>query len=233
MPRLPRVVLPGYAHHVTQRGVRRGDVFFDDGDRALYLRHLSEQTEKFGVRILCYCLMTNHVHLLAVPSSETALARAIGEAHRRYTWQLNRRIGASGYLFQGRFASCPLDEAHLGAAARYVLLNPVRAHLAQHAVDYRWSSAAFHAGATSSDALVERNDLLGILPDARAWRQLMESESSAKQQSELRQFTRTGRPGGANAFVERAEAICGRELTTKKRGPKPKFGGEELSIVSP
>lgn len=82
MPRLPRVVPPGYAHHVTQRGVRRGDVFFSESDRALYLRLMKEQTEKFGVRVLCYCLMTNYVHLLAVPKSEAALSRAIGEAHR-------------------------------------------------------------------------------------------------------------------------------------------------------
>ncbi len=220
MPRLPRVVLPGFAHHVTQRGVRRGDIFFDDGDRALYLRHMSEQTEKFGVRILCYCLMTNHVHLLAVPESATALASAIGEAHRRYTWQLNRRIGATGYLFQGRFASCPLGESHLGAAARYVLLNPVRACLVSRACDYRWSSAAFHAGEAKDDPLVEANDLMGLLADARAWRQLMESEATVKQEDYLRQVTRTGRPSGDAAFVREAEWVCGRDLMPRKRGPK-------------
>lgn len=220
MPRLSRVVLPGFAHHVTQRGVRRGDIFFDDGDRALYLRHMREQTEKFGVRVLCYCLMTNHVHLLAVPESATALASAVGEAHRRYTWQLNRRIGATGYLFQGRFASCPLDESHLGAAARYVLLNPVRARLSVHAVDYRWSSAAFHAGAVQQDSLIEHNDLLGILPTARAWLQLMDSEDNAQGHDALRQATRTGRPGGDPAFIAHAEQICGRELAPKKAGRK-------------
>lgn len=222
MPRLSRVVLPGFAHHVTQRGVRRGDIFFDDSDRALYLRHMSEQTEKFGVRILCYCLMTNHVHLLAVPESATALASAIGEAHRRYTWQLNRRIGATGYLFQGRFASCPLGESHLGAAARYVLLNPVRARLVARAADYRWSSAAFHAGAIEQDPLIERNDLLGLLPNTRAWLQLMDSEDDdgAKQHDALRQATRTGRPGGDATFVARAEQMCGRALAPKKAGRK-------------
>ncbi len=227
MPRLPRVVLPGYAHHVTQRGVRRGDVFFDDGDRALYLRHMSEQTEKFGVRILCYCLMTNHVHLLAVPASESALASAIGEAHRRYTWQLNRRLGATGYLFQGRFASCPLDESHLGAAARYVLLNPVRARIVQRAVDYRWSSAALHAGLKSSDAVVERNDLLGLLPDERAWLQLMESEGDASLHELLRQITRTGRPNGGAEFVAHAEQVSGRVLLPRKAGRKANASAEK------
>lgn len=225
MPRLSRVVLPDHAHHVTQRGVRRGDIFFDDGDRALYLRHMREQTEKFGVRVLCYCLMTNHVHLLAVPACETALASAIGEAHRRYTWQINRRLGATGYLFQGRFSSCPLDESHLGAAARYVLFNPVRAGLVARAVDYRWSSAAFHTEQRGHDPFVETNDLLGLLPDARAWRQLMENDWDDNVAIRLRQQTRTGRPYGTPEFVGRAEQICGRALAAKKPGPKSKAGG--------
>ena len=219
MPRLPRVVLPGYAHHITQRGVRRGDVFFCDADRSLYLRLMREQTEKFEVQILCYCLMTNHVHLLAVPQTLDGLARAIGEAHRRYTLHINRRMGASGYLFQGRFASCPLGVAHLGAAARYVMLNPVRARLVERAVDYRWSSASLHAGQTASDALVQPNDLLGVLPDARSWRQLMEAEAIESQQDLLRQITRTGRPCGEAKFVAHAENIAGRALSPKKPGP--------------
>ena len=99
MPNLFRVVLPGYAHHVTQRGVRRGDICFTDADRALYLHHMEEQTAEHGVRILCCCLMTNRVHLLAVPAAPADLARAIGEAHRRFTLHVNRRVGASGYLF--------------------------------------------------------------------------------------------------------------------------------------
>ena len=219
MPRLPRVVLPGYAHHVTQRGVRRGDVFFCDADRSLYLRLMREQTEKFEVRVLCYCLMTNHVHLLAVPATSDGLARAIGEAHRRYTLHINRRMGASGYLFQGRFASCPLGVSHLGAAARYVMLNPVRARLAERAVDYRWSSAAFHAGDMATDPLVPLNDLLGVLPDARSWRQLMEAEDSEDQDKLLRRITRTGRPCGQAEFVAHAENVAGRALAPKKPGP--------------
>ena len=223
MPRLPRVVLPGYAHHITQRGVRRGDIFFEDGDHALYLRHMSEQTELYGVRILCYCLMTNHVHLLAVPESESALARAIGEAHRRYTWQINRRLGATGTLFQGRFASCPLDEPHLGAAARTVLLNPVRANLVERAVDYRWSSAAFHAGLKSSDVVVKSNGLLGLLPDERAWLQLMESQGNARLHEYLRGATRTGRPDGGKEFMAHAQQVCGRALSPRKAGRKAKI----------
>ncbi len=93
MARLPRIVAPGYPHHVTQRGVRSMKVFQDDDDRRRYLLFLKEETERFGVEIYAWCLMTNHVHFVAVPGSETALARAFGEAHRLYTRMKNFREG--------------------------------------------------------------------------------------------------------------------------------------------
>lgn len=101
-----------------------------------------------------------------------------------------------------------------------MLLNPVRARLVARAVDYRWSSAAFHAGKIAGDPLVKANDLLGALPDARAWLQLMQSDASATQHDSLRQATRTGRPDGNADFIARAEQICGRDLTPKKAGRK-------------
>lgn len=85
MARLPRIIAPGYPHHVTPRGVRSMTVFQDDDDRRRYLLFLKEETERFGVEIQAWCLMTNHVHFIATPDSETALARAFGETHRLYT----------------------------------------------------------------------------------------------------------------------------------------------------
>jgi putative transposase len=89
MPRLSRLVVPGYPHHITQRGVRSMDIFADDRDRLSYLQFMMEESERFGVTFLCWCLMSNHVHLIAVPEREESLARAIGEAHRRYTRMKN------------------------------------------------------------------------------------------------------------------------------------------------
>lgn len=148
--------------------------------------------------------------------SASALYLATESAHR-----------VTGYLFQGRFASCSRDEKHLGAAARYILLNPVRAHLVERAINYRWSSAAFHAGEKARDALVQTNDLLGLLPDARAWRQLMEGEDNAKQRDSLRQATRTGRPDGDANFIAHTERICGRTLTPQKAGRKAQASEEK------
>lgn len=143
---MARVVIPGLPHHITQRGVRRMNVFFSDEDRTEYLKHLAEQGERFGVTYLAWCLMTNHAHLIAIPEEEQSLARGIGEAHRKYTRYVNFREGWRGYLFQGRFHSFPLEAAYLLAALRYVLRNPVRAGIARRPWDYPWSSAKWFVG---------------------------------------------------------------------------------------
>src|SRR5208337_2974495 len=141
MAQLARVVIPGVPHHLTQRGNRRQKVFFGQDDYEAYLELLREWCAERGVEVWAYCLMPNHVHLIVVPQSEEGLRRAIGEAHRRYTRRVNFREDWRGHLWQGRFASFPVDEEHLIAAARYVERNPVRARLARRAWDYRWSSA--------------------------------------------------------------------------------------------
>src|SRR5580700_484726 len=129
MTRFARMVVPGLPHHLTQRGNRREPIFFKNGDHEVYRDLLAEQAAKAHVEIWAYCLMPNHVHLIAVPRTDDGLARAIGEAHRRYTNYINARARFRGHLFQNRFGSVVMDDAHLVTAARYVGLNPVRACL--------------------------------------------------------------------------------------------------------
>ena len=124
MARLPRIVIPGVAHHVTQRGNRRLPVFFGDEDRRSYLALVAAASAEHGTRCLAWCLMDNHVHLILVPASEDGLRATLAEAHRRYSRRVNSREGWRGYLFQGRFASYPMDDAHLMTAVRYVENNP-------------------------------------------------------------------------------------------------------------
>ncbi len=220
MARLPRIVVPGYPHHVTQRGVRSLDVFHCDGDRHAYLSFLSEEAVRFGTDILAWCLMTNHVHFIAVPQQETSLARTFGEAHRRYTRMKNFSQGVRGYLFQGRFASCVLDEHHLVAAARYVALNPVRAGLAGTPWEYPWSSVRFHGGLIEHDPLVRDRSLRGLITD---WRELLSTGEDAASER-LLQATRTGRPAGDTTFVEKVESVTGRNLRMKSAG-RPRRSG--------
>ena len=140
MARIARVVGPGIPHHITQRGNRRQETFFGAEDYQAYIELMREWCGYWKVEVWAYCLMPNHVHLIAVPPSEEGLRRAIGEAHRRYTRRVNFREGWRGHLWQGRFASFPLDERYLLAAARYIEQNPVAAGLVPNPESWTFSS---------------------------------------------------------------------------------------------
>jgi putative transposase len=155
MPRLARLVIPGIPHHVTQRGNNRQDVFFVDDDRRVYLALLEQHAERYGVEVLGYCLMGNHVHVIAVPPREDSLAKALGRTHFLYTQYLHRLHGRSGHLWQNRFFSCALDEPRCWTALCYMERNPVRARVVREAWRYRWSSAAAHCGAGEADGWLE------------------------------------------------------------------------------
>ena len=214
MARIARVVVPEHPHHVTQRGVRSMAIFSDDEDRRLYLEFMREQTEKHGVEILVWCLMTNHVHLIAVPSSEDGLARGIGNAHKAYTRMRNFREGVRGYLFQGRFRSCVLDEPHLLAAAPYIERNPVKAGMVRVPRAYRWSSARYHVGERRTDPLVTDRDLRGLVPN---WKEFLLEEDPQREKA-IRVATRTGRPAGSDKFVGLVQKLTGRDLSKGKPG---------------
>jgi putative transposase len=157
---LPRLVIPGHPHHVTQRGNRRTRTFFEEDDYALYKSLLSEAAQKAEAEIWCYCLMPNHVHMIIVPSDGDGLRRTFADAHRRYTGYVNARMRVTGHLWQGRFGSVVMDEGHLANAVRYVSLNPVRARLVERATDWPWSSVAAHLFG-KDDELVRVAPVLG------------------------------------------------------------------------
>jgi putative transposase len=221
MARIARVVAPDLPYHVTQRGNRRQTTFFNDGDYETYLDLMAEWCRRRGVEVWAYCLMPNHVHLIVVPRREDGLRRGIGEAHRRYTRQVNFRENWRGHLWQGRFASFPMDEAYLLCAARYVELNPVRAGLVDGAEDYRWSSAAAHL-AGRDDRLVQVGPLLGLAGD---WRTFLAGGVAEADLRLLRRHERTGRPLGSAGFVSRVEGLLGRVLARQKPGPKRGWKG--------
>ncbi|MDP6953950.1 MAG: transposase [Alphaproteobacteria bacterium] len=217
MARLARVVAPGLPHHVTQRGNRRQQTFFGDDDYRLYRELMAEWCGRCGVEIWAYCLMPNHVHLIAIPDKADSLTRGIGEAHRRYTWHINRREDWRGHLWQGRFASFPMDEPHLLAAARYVELNPVRARLTRSARAYRWSSAKAHLKGLDDD-LVAVSPLLDMVSD---WKAFLAAGLDEADHEALRTHERTGRPLGGETFLSGLEDRLGRTLKKHKPGPKP------------
>lgn len=216
MARLARVVAPGIPHHITQRGNRRQQTFFSNDDYRAYMDIMAEWCGRCGVAVWAYCLMPNHVHLIAVPKTKDALTRAIGEAHRRYTRRINLREDWCGHLWQGRFASFPMDEPRLLAATRYVELNPVRARLVKKPEAWRWSSARAHLGG-ADDGMIKTGPLAKLVDD---WRDFLKEGLSEDDAEAIRQGERTGRPLGAKRFITRLEKKLGRKLKKEKPGPK-------------
>lgn len=216
MARLARAVIPGIPHHITQRGNRRQETFFSEDDYRVYLELMAQWCGRFGVEVWAYCLMPNHSHLIVVPQTEHGLRHAIGEAHRRYTRQVNFRQGWRGHLWQGRFGSFPMDENYLLTAARYIELNPVKARLAISPEEYPWSSAAAHL-AGSDDILVKTSPLLRMVQN---WREFLSEGIETMEAAEIERHERNGRPLGSAGFVAAMEAKLGRTLSRKKPGPQ-------------
>jgi len=218
MPRLARTVCAQVPHHITQRGNRREQVFFTDDDRHAYLGWLKEYAEKHEVDILAYCLMTNHIHLVAVPKTEDGLQQALKPLHMRYAQRINRTRGWKGHLWQGRFFSCALDEAYLLAAIGYVERNPLRARMVRKAENYRWSSAGAHCGLRQDDVLTTKSSWrkqFEAIGDWSAWL----AEGDAPQQLEvLRRNAEKGLPCGSEKFIRKLEKLTGRALQYRPRG---------------
>lgn len=215
MARISRLVLTGCAHHVTQRGNRRQPVFFCDEDYEIYKTLLVEHCKKAGTEIWAYCLMTNHVHLVLVPKYKDGLRGSLGEAHRCYTRHINFSKGWRGHLWQERFASFPMDDAHLLAAVRYVELNPVRAGMVKKPEDYIWSSAKAHLDA-ADDGVVKTAPMLNMVDD---WKDFLKDVSD-EEIDKFRLHERTGRPMGSDDFLKKIKNKTGRDFIPKKRGPK-------------
>jgi putative transposase len=191
--------------------------FFLEEDYATYVGLMKEWCEKWSVDVLAWCLMPNHVHLILVPKLEEGLARAVGEAHRRYTRAVNFREKWRGHLWQGRFSSCVMDEPHTWMAIRYVELNPVRAGMVQEAKEYRWSSARGHEARTD-DALVTAGATW--TESVKDWAAFLAQGTTEEQLSVMRRHERTGRPMGGESFLTVLERKLKRRLQPEKRGPR-------------
>lgn len=215
MPRIARTVIPGVSYHLTQRGNNRQDVFFVDDDRRRYLELLAENAERYGLTVRGYCLMTNHVHLIAIPHAEDSLAKAVGRTHWRYTQLINHLHGRDGHLWKNRFDSCGLDDRHLVAAMRYVEMNPVRARLVRRPWRYRWSSAAAHVGLRKPDATLSLADW-DYSP--AEWRRMLEEALPDDEVQKIRRATSRGRPLGSDAFLSKIEHAVGRRLRARPVG---------------
>lgn len=218
MARLARVVVAGLPHHVVQRGNRRQPVFFQEEDRFLYLRYLKACGETFGIDFWAYCLMDNHIHLIAVPKNEKSLSRGLGDAHKSYSRFINFRQGWRGYLFQGRFLSYPMDERYLYAAIRYVERNPVQARLVQYAEDYPYSSAKSHVFGLKDPFPTD----CFLTQEIKDWSSFLAEPDEEHDKTCFEQHSSVGRPLGDETFIKKLEQRFGRVLARQRPGRKRK-----------
>lgn len=218
MPRRYRSVLPGFPHHVIQRGNRRQQVFFKESDRSFYLKMLKLYCKKYQVKIWAYCLMSNHVHLILVPGRPESLAFAVGETHKAYTKTINDREGWKGYLWQGRFLSFMLGVDSLRSVMRYVELNPVRARMVERPEDHGWSSVRGHMGLAHDPFL----DECPLLSDIDNWRDFLKADLNEDVLRQMRSHASNGRPFGDKDFLDMVHDKLGIDVAPKKRGPRKK-----------
>ena len=225
MARLARVAIVNVPHHVTQRGNARQFLLASDAERRVYLELLRHYVSLYDLSLLGYCLMSNHVHLVVVPHQDDALATAMKQTHGRYASYWNAEHGSSGHVWQGRFYSCPLDNAHLWMALRYAERNPVRAGLVGSAEMWEWSSAAVHCGLGEADACLEL-EMWSKRWSTAAWREYLAGGEREAEVVAIRQCTHTGRPLGDTEFVRSLEQVTLRRLAPQKGGRPGKASGD-------
>jgi len=205
---MARIVVPGIPHHVIQRGHRSEVVFFKKEDRQTYLKILANFARKYGVKIWSYCLMTNHIHLVAIPSTSDSLAKLMRQVHKNYTMVINIRNNWKGTLWQGRYLSYPMDERYLYKCVRYIERNPVRAKIVERPEDYPWSSARAHVFGLADEVLSGSS----FLQQIHDWRAYLAENESKNDLEEIRKNQGSGRPLGNEVFYETIEKLTGRKL---------------------
>lgn len=235
MARHPRLIVPGVAVHIVQRGVDRQACFREETDQFVYLSVLRAVLKKLQCALHAYCLMTNHVHLLATPPDGTTCAILMRELGRRYVPYFNGRYGRSGTLWEGRFRSCLVESReYVLACYRYIELNPVRAGIVASPSAYPWSSFRANTGRGEEGCLTEHPEYTALAPEASArrevYRRFCEGEDEPAFLLAMRGATLGGLPLVGDAL--KAKLLDGGSRTQRsKPGPRTR-GKEELEAMS-
>lgn len=226
MARLPRLTVPGYPHHIIQRGNNRQAIFAGNADYEALLAMLEEHATQAGVAMHSYVLMSNHFHLLATPGTAQAIPQMMQAVGRRYVRYFNQRQGRTGTLWEGRYKSTLIQaERYLLACMVYIDLNPVRAGLVAEPADYPWSSHLHYVG-RRSDRLITPHPLywgLGNTPFSReaAYAELARSGITAQQRSALTDSALRGWALGEPDYVADLQKRTARRVSKTRAGRPP------------
>jgi len=199
-------------------------VFFSSADHQSYLAWLHIEARRHGLEVLAYCLMTNHVHLVVVPTGLQSMEKSFRHLHMRYAQRLNRMMGWKGHVWQGRFFSAALDEQYFWSTVRYVERNPVRAGIVARAEDFPWSSARAHCQC-AWDPLLSTNPLwTRQIAGVGNWSAWLAAGEPAADVNLIRKRTARGLPCGSDQFVKKMESLAGRSLICRGTGRPPRSG---------
>ncbi len=228
MPRLPRLTVPSYPHHIIQRGNNRQPIFFTEQDYSVFLDCLREAKRKCHARLYAYVLMTNHVHLLMEPEKDGDLGRFMQSVGRRYVRDINATYHRSGTLWEGRFRSAVVSrDEYLIVCSRYIELNPVRAGMVSHAGEYRWSSYRCRALGQPDDLVDDDPWYMSLGSSAevrqRVYREWMDASVAEEEWTQIRRATQQGRVVGREEFQEEIGSRAGRQVMGENRG-RPRKG---------
>ena len=221
MPRIARLIAPGYPHHIVQRGNNRKAVFFEERDRVCYLSFLQRFKKEISCLLHAYCLMSNHVHLLITPGKAHSLAKIMQKVSLCYTQYINKKYGRTGRLWECRFHSSIIDrDEYFWAVCRYIERNPVRANMVSNPDAYRWSSAGIHSSQGS-------NTLVGVLwqdkEGQKSYNDFINTQETADERRRITTALYRGNPLGGSAFLEQLQERFGIRINLRPRGrPKKK-----------
>jgi putative transposase len=224
MPRTSRIVIPGYPHHIVQRGHNKQTVFASDQDYLYYLENIGTWKESYGCKVYSYCLMTNHVHLIIDPGHDTRsisyLMKRVAGRQTRYVNTLEKRTGS---LWEGRFKSSPIStDEYLLACCRYVELNPVRAGIVADPAEYQWSSYGGRIGIRKDGWLDADPCYLGLAESKEKREERYKNwVSDAIPEGEwelIRQSLQRGQLTGSSRFVDEIEKRIERRVEFRGRG---------------
>jgi REP-associated tyrosine transposase len=225
MPRPSRLIFPGVAVHIIQRGNNRAACFRQGSDYLIYLAHLRQLSEKYECAVHAYCLMTNHVHLLVTPGAAGACTALMRDLGQRYVQYFNKRHERTGTLWEGRFRSCIAESArYVLGCYRYIELNPARAGMVDHPSGFLWSSYAVNSGMRSDPLISAHAEFVALAADAErrhaSYRALFAEQFDAALLDTIRNATNGGYPLAGDSFKARVLAPLGWKMEPGKPGPR-------------
>ena len=225
MPRRARLYLPELPYHIVQRGNNREACFIEPENYQFYLELWKEISKRYGVLVHSYCLMTNHIHFLVTPTTDTSISNTMKVVGSRYAQYINKKYGRTGTLWEGRHRSSLVQsEKYFLVCCRYIELNPVRSGMVGVPEEYEWSS--YTSNAWGDDSWITRHaeyERLGETRDKQchSYRELFKGHIEVRDMHLIRQATHYCQPVGDDRFRQEIENKYNIKIGQAKRG-RPK-----------